>query len=220
MSKLCEKYQIAKKILKCDYNRYSPSEISTINTANSQICINIPREIFFISLLKRYVDLNFDVLHAASNNTYVDGDDIWLINLAIVAFFSYFKLTTSSGKLLEKIDHAHVVSLMYKLLTSSRGSDDLSIGFDRDRGRRQQELTNNKNIKGKHHVRILLNDRFGFAEHQDKAIDGLGFNLIITRNSDNAGLKNIMQPPLVKLKLILLIGLYLITHPRLIKNVQ
>ena len=35
---------------------------------------------------------------------------------------------------------------MYKLITLSGGSDDLSIGFDRDRGRRQQELTN-KNIR-------------------------------------------------------------------------
>ena len=34
---------------------------------------------------------------------------------------------------------------MYKLLTSSRGSDDLSIDFDRDRNRRQRELTINRN---------------------------------------------------------------------------
>ena len=41
---------------------------------------------------------------------------------------------------------------MYKLLTSSKGSDDLSIGFDCDRNRRQRELTINKTQKGKHHV--------------------------------------------------------------------
>ena len=52
---------------------------------------------------------------------------------------------------------------MYKLITSSRGSDDLSIGFDRDRGRRQRELTNNKNVKGNCHVRIFLRDICGFA---------------------------------------------------------
>ena len=46
-------------------------------------------------------------------------------------------LTTSSGRHLEDISNAHIVSLMYKLITSARGSDDLSIGFDRDRGRRQ-----------------------------------------------------------------------------------
>ena len=37
---------------------------------------------------------------------------------------------------------------MYKLLSSSKGSDDLSIGFDRDRGRSQRALTNNKTQKG------------------------------------------------------------------------
>ena len=133
MFKLVAKYQIDLKVLKCDYIRYRPSEISTLNTANSQIFINIPQEDSLISLLKSYLDLNFDILHAATNNRYVDGDDIWLVNLAVIALFSNFKLTTSSGKRLENIDHAHIVSLMYTLLTSSRDSDDSSTGFDRNR---------------------------------------------------------------------------------------
>ena len=78
-------------------------------------------------MLKSDLDLNFDVLNAATNNRYVDTDDIWLINLAAIALFINFKLTTSSGKRLENIDHAHIVSLVYKPLTSSRDSDDLSI---------------------------------------------------------------------------------------------
>ena len=41
MLKLNEKYEIDRKILKCDYIRCSPSEISTINTPNSQIYISI-----------------------------------------------------------------------------------------------------------------------------------------------------------------------------------
>ena len=32
---------------------------------------------------------------------------------------------------------------MYKLITSARNTDDLSNGFDSDRGRRQRESTNN-----------------------------------------------------------------------------
>ena len=92
----------------------------------------------------------------------------------------------SSGKHLENIDHAHIVSLLYKLLTSSKGSDDLSIGFDRDRNRRQRELTNNKTQKGKNHVRIYLKDVFGFAENQEKGTCGLGYKLTMTKNSDNA----------------------------------
>ena len=186
MFTLNEKYEINRDILKCDYIRYSPSEISTINTANSQVYINIPREDSVISLLNSYLELNFDVLHAATNNRYVDGNDIRLVNLGPIGLFSNYKLTTSSGKHLENNDHSHIVSLMYKLLTSSKGSDDLSIGFDRDRTRRRNELTNNKNIKGKYYVRIYLKDVFGFAEYQEKGTYGLGYKLTLTRNTDNA----------------------------------
>ena len=154
MFKLSEKYSINRAILKCDFIRYSPSEISTINTPNSQVYISVPREDSVISLLNSYLEINFDVLHAATNNRYVDGNDIRMVNLGLIGLFSNYKLTTSSGKHLENIDHAHIVCLLYTLITSSKGSDDLSIGFDRDRGRRQRELTNNKTQKGKYHVRI------------------------------------------------------------------
>ena len=185
MFKLNEKYEINRDILKCDYIRYSPSEISTINTAISQVYINIPREDSVISLLNSYLELNFDVLRADNSNRYVNGNDIRLVNLGPIALFSNYKLTTSSGKHLENIDHAHIVSLMYKLLTSSKGSDDLSIGFDRDRGRRQREMTNNKSQKGKYHVRIYLKDVFGYAECQQKGTYGFGYKLTLTRDTDN-----------------------------------
>ena len=186
MFKLSENYEVDRRILKCDYIRFSPAEISTINTANSQIYINIPREDSVISLLNSYLELNFDVLQAPSKNKYVDASDIRLVNLGPIVLFSNYKLTTSSGKLLEESSHSHIVSLMYKLLTSSRDSDDLSIGFDRSRGRRKNELTNNKTIKGKYHIRICLKDIFGFAEHQEKGTYGLGYKLTLTRNTDNA----------------------------------
>ena len=133
MFKLSENYEIDRRILKCDYIRYSPAEISTINTANSQTYINIPREDSVISLLNSCPELNFDVLHAANNNRYVDANDIRLVNLGPIALFSVYKLVTSSNKHLEEVTHAHFVSLIYKLVTSSKDSNDLSIGFDRDR---------------------------------------------------------------------------------------
>ena len=185
MFKLSEKYEIDRKILKCDYIRYSPAEISTINTANSQIYINIPGEDSVISLLNSYIELNFDVLRADNSNRYVDANDIRLVNLGPIALFSNYKLTTSSGKHLEEISHAHILSLMYKLLTSCKDGDDLSIGFDRNRNRRKNELTNNKTIKGKYHIRIYLKDIFGYAEHQEKGTYGLGYKLTLTRNTDN-----------------------------------
>ena len=140
-------------------------------------------------MLNSYLELNFDVLHAATGNRYVDGDNIRIVNLGPSALFNNYKLSTSSGKNLEDINHAHIVSLMYELLKSSRGSDDLSIGFDRSRDTRRHELTNNKNVRGKNHVRIYLKDVIGFAEHQKTAIFGLGYNLTLTRYIDNAVMK-------------------------------
>ena len=100
--------------------------------------------------------------------------------------FSSYKLTTSSGKHLKEINHAHIVSLLYKLLSSSKESDDLSNGVDRSRDRKKRELTNNKNIKSKYHLRIRLRDIFGFAENQETATYGLGYNLTLTRKTDIA----------------------------------
>ena len=201
MFKLNGTYEINRNISKWDYIRYSPSEFSTIITAITQVHNNIPREDSLISLLKSYLDFDFDVFNAATNNRFVDTDDIWLINLAVIALFSNYKLRTSSGKHLEDISHAHIVSLLYKLITSSKGIDDLSIGFDRDRDRRKRELTNNKNIKGKYHIRIYLKDIFGFAEHQEKSTYGLGYNLTLTRSSDNAVLNKTNATTIGKIKI-------------------
>ena len=87
---------------------------------------------------------------------------------------------------MEDVSHAHIVSLMSKLISSAKEFDDLSIGFDRSSNRRQQELTNIKNVKGKNHRRIMLKDVFGFSQHQEKAIYGLDYKLTLTRNKDYA----------------------------------
>ena len=75
---------------------------------------------------------------------------------------------------------------MYKLLRSSKDSDDLSISFDRSRNRRKDELAQNKRVKGKYHLKIMLKDVFGFAECQEKATYGLGHELTLTRDKDEA----------------------------------
>ena len=46
-------------------------------------------------------------------------------------------------------------------------------------------MTNNKNVKGKYHLRIMLQDVFGFTD-QGKATYGLGYKLTLTRNQDEA----------------------------------
>ena len=74
-------------------------------------------------------------------------------------------LTRTSGKHLEDFSHAHTVSLFYKLITSAGDTDSLSIGFDRDCGRRQRELIIDKNINDKYCVRTMLRDVFGLSEY-------------------------------------------------------
>ena len=186
MFKQNENYEVDRRILKCDYIRHSPAETSTINTPNSQIYINIPREDSVISLLNSYLDLNIEVVKRADNSRYGNGNDIRLVNLGTVALFRNFKLTTSSRKHLEDISHTHLVSLLYKLITSAKVSDDLSIGFDRSRNRRRDELAQNKNVKCKYLLKIMLKDVFSFAECQEKATYGLAYKLTLTRNKDDA----------------------------------
>ena len=76
--------------------------------------------------------------------------------LGPIALFSNYNITSSSGKHLEDINHALIVGFLYNFLTSTRGCDDLSIGFDRSRDRRKQELKKNKDIKGTHFEKMFL----------------------------------------------------------------
>ena len=146
MFKLGERYELDRKILKYGYIRYSPAEMSTISLPISQIYITIPREDFVFSL-NSYLELIFEVIKKTDKSSYANGDGTRMVNLGPTASFSNFLLKTSSGKHLEDISHVHIVFSMYKLLKSSRCSDDLSIGFDRDHNRGPDELTRNKNIK-------------------------------------------------------------------------
>ena len=95
-------------------------------------------------------------------------------------------MTTSIGKYLEDFSHAHIISLSYKLITIAMDTDELFTGLDRDGRRRQQKITNYKNVKGKSHLTILLKDVFGFAGHQGKATARLGYILTLTRLKDVA----------------------------------
>ena len=124
-----------------------------------------------------------------------------MINLGPIALFSNYKLPTSSTKHLKDIRHAHIVSLMYKLFASTRDGDDLSIGFDRDGNRRQQELTNNRNMKEKYRIRIFLKENFGFAEYHEKATFALSYKLSLAKNSDNAVLSKVNATNIGKVKL-------------------
>ena len=172
MFKLNGNNEVDQRILKCVIIRHSHAETSTINTPNSQMYNNIHKEDSVISLLNSCLQTNFEVIRKTDNSKYAKGNEVKLVNLVAFALIINLKLAASSGKHLEDINHATIGCLLYKLLTLSRGSDDLSIGFVRDRRRRQQDLPIIINIKGEYHVRFMLEDGFGLAESQEKATYG------------------------------------------------
>ena len=183
MFSLKNKYTLEKPYHKVDFIKYSPSSLATINNTNSNTTISFPREDAYICLQNSFISLEFEVLK--NNNTrYADGDEIGLVNFGPISLFSEAKLTTSSGKHLEKVDNLHLISLMYKLLTSTKNTSQLMYGFEEDTTIRRQELTNNKNEKGTFFVRIKLKDLFGFAD-QEKITYGLGYTLTLKRNTNN-----------------------------------
>ena len=183
MFSLKNKYTLEKPIHKINFIKYNPSSLATINNTNSNTTISFPREDAYICLQNSFISLEFEVLK--NNNTrYADGDEIGLVNFGPISLFSEAKLTTSSGKHLEKVDNLHLISLMYKLLTSTKSTSELLYGFEESTSVRRQELTNNKNEKGTFFVRIKLKDLFGFAD-QEKITYGLGYTLTLKRNNNN-----------------------------------
>ena len=183
-----------KPIHKIDFIKYSPSSLATINNNNSNISISSPREDAYICLQHSFISVYSFIIHSLfiiqfevlknDNTRYAKGDEISFVNFGPVALFSEAKLTTSSGKHLEKVDILHPICLMYKLLTSSQQTSQLMYGFEESVTIRRQELTNNKTEKGTFFVRIKLKDLFGFAD-QGKITYGLGYTLTLKRNSSN-----------------------------------
>ena len=143
MFSLKSKYTFEKPIHKIDFIKNSPNSLATVNNANSNISISLPREDAYICLQNSYISLEFEV-PKNDKTRYTNGDEISLVNFGPVALFSEAKLTTSSGKHLEKIDNLHPISLMIKLLTSGSQTFQLLYGFEESSTIRRQELTNNK----------------------------------------------------------------------------
>ena len=158
-------------------------------------------------MINSFLDLNFELIHAATNNRYADGDDIKLVNFGPIASFSKYKLKTSSGKHIEDNSLALFIFLMYKVITSAKNTDNLTIGFDRDCVSRQRKVTKNRNQKGKNHMRIMLKDVFGSAELQRRATYGLGYKLTLTRNTDDSILNKVDATNKAKSKLMMLNGI-------------
>ena len=206
MFSLKNKYTLEKPINKIDFIKYNPSKLATVNNANSNVSISLAREDAYICLQNSFISLEFEVLK--NNKTrYTNGDEISLVNFGPISLFSEAKLTTSSGKHLEKVDNLHLISLMYKLLTSTSQTSQLLYGFEESNTIRRQELTNNKNEKGTFFVRTKLKDLFGFAD-QEKITYGLGYTLTLKRNTNNDAILRSVEWMLQKWLLKTLVGIF------------
>ena len=62
MFKLIGNYEIDRRVLKCELIRYSPAEVSTKNTPNSQKQAKLPRKDSVISLLNSYLEIVFEFI--------------------------------------------------------------------------------------------------------------------------------------------------------------
>ena len=69
------------------------------------------------------------------------ADDSRLCFSGLLASFSEYQLTTNIGKQLESFGHAHILFLLYTLMTSCRGNHVLSIGFAREIGDRARDFS-------------------------------------------------------------------------------
>ena len=166
MFSLKSKYILEKSIHKIDCLKCSPSSLATVNKTNSYISINLLREDAYICLKNSYISIEFEVFKN-DNTLYTIGEEISLGYFGPIALISEAKLTTSSGKHLEKADNLHPISLMYKVLKSTQQTSQLMYGFEENSAIRRQELTTNKTEKGTFSVRIKLRDLFGFADQEE-----------------------------------------------------
>ena len=61
MLSLKSKYTLEKPINKIDFIKYSPSSFATVNNANSNISISLPRGDAYVCLQNSFISLEFEV---------------------------------------------------------------------------------------------------------------------------------------------------------------
>ena len=96
-----------------------------------------------ISLKDKVLTKELDVLFRAKGQDGI-GQDINLRSLGPIAVCSQFSLSTIGGQQLNTKNFAHPFCYMYILKSSSRGSEDFSIGFQHNAAGRRREFCNFK----------------------------------------------------------------------------
>ena len=84
MFSLKSKYILEKPIRKIDFVNYSVSSLATVNNANSNISISLPKEDAYICLQHSFISVEFEV-PKNDDTRFNDGDEISLVNFGPVA---------------------------------------------------------------------------------------------------------------------------------------
>ena len=105
-----------------------------------------------------------------------------------MTLFSSIKVENIIGKTFEYIDCCHRNLLMYILLTSA--IDEYESVFVRDKRERDSQLNGDHQAaqRGHMYMMIRMKDLFGFINDLEKIIYGIGFKLILKRNSNDGAI--------------------------------
>ena len=123
---------------------------------------------FFLGVSQReiFFDITFNYQVRFATVT-----DIRLLHLGTFALFSECKFNASGPKFFENIDHACIMCLMFKLLTTSKLGHVLPNEFDRDSARLLNELMN-KTARENVQPKFLSRGVFGCAENKENCSYG------------------------------------------------
>ena len=91
-----------------------------------------------------YLEVEFD-FDCNAGFRYADAQYIRSVNLGSFVFFTEYEITAVSGKDSETVAIIQIICLLYRILTSSKGSDDLCIGSDHDRNQGRNNFRDDKN---------------------------------------------------------------------------
>ena len=187
-------YSYNNDIHKSKIIKHKPNNLATMNTINTKINIFLNREENHLNLHDSYLEIEFVVSDDACG-VFVNDANIRLVNYAMMALFSSFKLETSGGRTIEYIDHCHPNLLMYKLLTST--DDEYESGFVRNQGNRDSQLKGDHIAAHRVHMYMMIkmSDLFGFVNDLEKVIYGLGFKLTLKRNNKDRALYRVNANP-------------------------
>ena len=110
MVKKGKKIEVDRSVFKCDYIRNTPTSLFKADTTNLPIFTYIWREDSVISLKDIIIELDYTLTENSNNHAdYVHADEKRLFKSAPNVLFSLSNWITSTGKVLERINYAHVV---------------------------------------------------------------------------------------------------------------